>query len=252
MAPDPTEPNPRPARSLAAPAAVVGGTPPFPQAPGFALPLEGPGGQLAGRLLDARIVVVGGEIDDALANSVCSQLLVLDAASPGRIPGAPGRPGDTPGPPGDPGRDISLYINSPGGSVDAGFAIYDTMRSLESDVATVAMGLAASMGQFLLVAGTAGKRYALRHSQILMHQPLGRMSGVASDIVVHADHIAYLRRLMAERIALHTGQPEDRIVADFDRDRWFTAAEAQEYGMVDHVLDRRSQLPSGKTRAGVS
>ena len=206
-----------------------------PLVPGFASPAPVPGVHLAGKLLDARIVVVGGEIDDALANSVCSQLLVLDAL--------------------DPGKDISLYINSPGGSVDAGFAIYDTMRSLESDVATVAMGLAASMGQFLLVAGTAGKRYALRHSQILMHQPLGQMSGVASDIVVHADHIAYLRRLMAERIAFHTGQPEERVVADFDRDRWFTAAEAREYGMVDHVLDRRSQLPSAgasKTRAGVS
>src|SRR5579884_3245372 len=203
-----------------------------PLLPGFAAPAQAPGVHLAGRLLDARIVVVGGEIDDALANSVCSQLLVLDAL--------------------DPGRDISLYINSPGGSVDAGFAIYDTMRSLESDVATVAMGLAASMGQFLLVAGTAGKRYALRHSQILMHQPLGQMSGVASDIVVHADHIAYLRRLMAERIALHTGQPEARVVADFDRDRWFTAAEAQDYGMVDHVLDRRSQLLNRPARAGVS
>jgi len=222
VAPEPDDPRPRPPL-------------PGPPVPGFAAPLEVPGGQLAGRLLDARIVVVGGEIDDALANGVCSQLLVLDAL--------------------DPGRDISLYINSPGGSVDAGFAIYDTMRSLESDVATVAMGLAASMGQFLLVAGTAGKRYALRHSQILMHQPLGQMSGVASDIVVHADHIAYLRRLLAERIAFHTGQPQERVVADFDRDRWFTAAEAQEYGMVDHVLDRRAQLPSGgspKTRAGVS
>src|SRR5579884_2803002 len=124
-----------------------------PLLPGFAAPAPAPGVHL-----DARIVVVGGEIDDALANTVCSQLLVLDAL--------------------DPGRDISLYINSPGGSVDAGFAIYDTMRSLESDVATVAMGLAASMGQFLLVAGAAGKRYALRHSQILMHQPLGQMSGV--------------------------------------------------------------------------
>jgi ATP-dependent Clp protease, protease subunit len=203
-----------------------------PLVPGFAAPALAPGGQLAGRLLDARIVVVGGEIDDGLANTVCSQLLVLDAL--------------------DPGRDISLYINSPGGSVDAGFAIYDTMRSLESDVATVAMGLAASMGQFLLVAGTAGKRYALRHSQILMHQPLGQMSGVASDIVVHADHIAQLRRLMAERIAFHTGQPEERVVADFDRDRWFTATEAQRYGMVDHVLDRRSQLLNGAARAGVS
>jgi ATP-dependent Clp protease protease subunit len=195
-----------------------------PLVPGFAAPAVTPAVHLAGRLLDARIVVVGGEIDDALANTVCSQLLVLDAL--------------------DPDRDITLYINSPGGSVDAGFAIYDTMRSLDSDVATVAMGLAASMGQFLLVAGAAGKRYALRHSQILMHQPLGQMSGVASDILVHADHVAYLRRLMAERIAFHTGQPAERIVEDFDRDRWFTAEEAREYGMVDVVLDHRSQLPS--------
>jgi ATP-dependent Clp protease protease subunit len=206
MAPDPAEPTTRPG----------------PPVPGFAAPLDVPGVHLAGRLLDARIVVVGGAIDDALANAVCSQLLVLDAL--------------------DPGKDIALYINSPGGNVDAGFAIYDTMRSLDSDVATVAMGLAASMGQFLLVGGTAGKRFALRHSQILMHQPLGQMSGVASDIVVHADHIAYLRRLMAERIAFHTGQPEERVVADFDRDRWFTAEQALEYGMIDSVLDHRSQL----------
>ena len=198
-----------------------------PTEPSPAVPLDAPGTQLAGRLLDARIVVVGGEIDDALANTVCSQLLVLDAL--------------------DPTRDVSLYINSPGGAVDAGFAIYDTMRSLECDVVTVAMGLAASMGQFLLVAGTPGKRYALRHSQILMHQPLGQMSGVASDIVVHADHVAYLRRLMAERIAFHTGQPQERIVGDFDRDRWFTADEARDYGMVDVVLDHRSQLPSGRS-----
>lgn len=198
--------------------------------PGFAAPAIASGLHLAGRLLDARIVVIGGQIDDALANSVCSQLLVLEAQAPD--------------------EDITLYINSPGGSVDAGFAIYDTMRSLSCDVATVAMGLAASMGQFLLVAGTKGKRYALRHSQILMHQPLGQMSGVASDILVHADHVAYLRRLMAERIAFHTGQPEGRIVADFDRDRWFSAAEAMEYGMVDAVLDHRSQLPSaGSARA---
>jgi ATP-dependent Clp protease protease subunit len=218
MAPDPTEPTD--------PTLV----------PGFAVPLAAPAIHLAGRLLDARIVVVGGQIDDALANTVCSQLLVLDALETGKARGSGGVPRE----------DITLYINSPGGSVDAGFAIYDTMRSLDSDVATVAMGLAASMGQFLLVAGTVGKRYALRHSQILMHQPLGQMSGVASDILVHADHVAYLRRLMAERIAFHTGQPEERIVEDFDRDRWFTAAEAQEYGMVDVVLDHRSQLPSVK------
>jgi len=223
MAPEPTTP-----RSLAAHAAVVGGAPPIPPGPtpfipGFASPL-GSAAHLAERLLDARIVVVSGQIDDALATSVCSQLLVLEGL--------------------DRRRDISLYINSPGGSVDAGFAIYDTMQSLGCDVVTVAMGLAASMGQFLLVAGTPGKRFALRHSQILMHQPLGQMSGVASDILVHADHVAYLRRLMAERIAFHTGQSEERIVADFDRDRWFTAVEAQEYGMIDGVLDSQAQLRS--------
>ena len=211
MAPEPTEPRPIPA------------------VPGFAVPLDASGAGLAGRLLDARIVVVGGEIDDALANTVCSQLLVLDAL--------------------DPGRDISLYINSPGGSVDAGFAIYDTMRSLDSDVVTVAMGLAASMGQFLLVAGTAGKRYALRHSQILMHQPLGQMSGVASDIVVHADHIAYLRRLMAERIAFHTGQPVEKIEADSDRDRWFTADEAKDYGFIDQVISKAAEVTDSPTPA---
>ena len=218
MAPEPTEP-----------------TPTAPAIPGFAVPAAA-AAHLSERLLDSRIVVVGGQIDDALANTVCSQLLVLDAL--------------------DPGKDISLYLTSPGGSVDAGFAIYDTMRSLDSDVVTVAMGLAASMGQFLLVAGTPGKRFALRHSQILMHQPLGQMSGVASDILVHADHVAYLRRLMAERIAFHTGQPEERIVADFDRDRWFTAEEAEEYGMIDGVLDSRSQLRSlgaaGKSAARLS
>jgi ATP-dependent Clp protease protease subunit len=211
MASEPTEPSP-----------------PAPFIPGFASPLSS-AAHLSERLLDARIVVVGGQIDDALANFVCSQLLVLDAR--------------------DPGRDISLYINSPGGSVDAGFAIYDTMQSLDSDVVTVAMGLAASMGQFLLVAGTPGKRFALRHSQILMHQPLGQMSGVASDILVHADHVAYLRRLMAERIAFHTGQTEERIVADFDRDRWFTATEAVAYGMIDAVLDDRAQLRTLPARA---
>jgi ATP-dependent Clp protease protease subunit len=215
MAPEPTTPNT-----------------PAPFIPGFASPL-GSAAHLTERLLDARIVVVSGQIDDALATSVCSQLLVLEGL--------------------DRRRDISLYINSPGGSVDAGFAMYDTMQSLGCDVVTVAMGLAASMGQFLLVAGTPGKRFALRHSQILMHQPLGQMSGVASDILVHADHIAYLRRLMADRIAFHTGQSEERIVADFDRDRWFTAVEAQEYGMIDAVLDSQGQLRSlpPRTRTGL-
>jgi len=177
------------------------------------------------RLLQQRIIVLGQQVDDEIANRIVAQLLLLFAE--------------------DPDAEIRLYINSPGGSVMAGMAIYDTMQYIECDVATYAMGLAASMGQFLLVAGTAGKRYALRHSQILMHQPLGQMSGTASDILVHADHVAYLRRLMAERIAVHTGQTVERIVADFDRDRWFTAEEARQYGMVDVVLDHRSQLPSG-------
>src|SRR5256714_13454000 len=150
-----------------------------PLVPGLATPAAASAVQLAGRLLDARIVVVGGPIDDTLANTVCSQLLVLDAL--------------------DPGTDITLYVNSPGGSVDAGFAIYDTMRSLDSDVATVAMGLAASMGQFLLVAGTPGKRYPLRPSPILKHQPPGPKSGVARDNLLHAHPLAHPRRLMAER-----------------------------------------------------
>ncbi|MGH9038071.1 MAG: ClpP family protease [Acidimicrobiia bacterium] len=175
------------------------------------------------RLLEARIVMLGGEIDDRLAQQVCAQLLVLEADNP-----------DAP---------ITLYINSPGGSVDAGFAIYDTMRFLGCEVATVALGLAASMGQFLLCAGAPGRRYALRHARILMHQPHGALQGVASDIVLHADQFGRMRHLMAERISFHTGQPVARITADFDRDRWFTAEEALAYGMVDAVLESRAQFP---------
>jgi ATP-dependent Clp protease, protease subunit len=186
---------------------------------------------LSRRLLETRIVVLGGPVDDTTANLVCSQLLILEAD--------------------DPVADITLYINSPGGSVDAGFAIYDTMRFLGCEVATVAMGLAASMGQFLLCAGTPGKRYALRHSRILMHQPLGEVQGLATDLLVHAGQFAYLRRLMAERLAEHTGQSVERITADFDRDRWFTAEEALEYGMVDEVLEHRSQLPATPVRPRV-
>jgi ATP-dependent Clp protease, protease subunit len=186
---------------------------------------------LSRRLLETRIVVLGGAIDDTTANLVCSQLLILQAD--------------------DPVADITLYINSPGGSVDAGFAIYDTMRFLGCEVATVAMGLAASMGQFLLCAGTPGKRYALRHSRILMHQPLGQVQGLATDLLVHAGQFAYLRRLMAERLAEHTGQSVERITADFDRDRWFTAEQALEYGMVDELLEHRSQLPATPVRRRV-
>jgi ATP-dependent Clp protease protease subunit len=178
------------------------------------------------RLLEARIVMLGGEIDDRLAQQVCAQLLVLEADNPG----AP----------------VTLYINSPGGSVDAGFAIYDTMRLLDCEVATVALGLAASMAQFLLCAGAPGRRYALRHASILMHQPHGALQGVANDIVLHADQFARMRHLMAERLAFHTGQPVDRIISDFDRDNWFTAEEARAYGMVDTVLESRSQFPVPK------
>jgi ATP-dependent Clp protease protease subunit len=187
---------------------------------------------LSRRLLNTRIIVLGGPIDDAMANLVCSQLLILEAD--------------------DPLADITLYINSPGGSVDAGFAIYDTMRVLDCDVVTVAMGLAGSMAQFLLCAGARGKRYALRHSRILMHQPLGELSGVATDVIVHAGQFTYLRRLMAELLAEHTGQTVERITADFDRDRWFTAQEALAYGMVDEVLEHRSQLPSWTRRPAVT
>ena len=167
-------------------------------------------------MLSRRRVMLTGPVDDASANLVCSQLLVLEAES------------DDP---------VALYINSPGGSVDSGFAIYDTMQTLSCDVATVCVGLAASMGQFLLCAGTSGRRYAHRHSRILMHQPHGAVQGVATDIAIQAEQFAYMRRTMAERTAFHTGQPIERILEDFDRDKWFTAAEAFDYGLVDEVLD---------------
>ncbi|HVL93622.1 MAG TPA: ATP-dependent Clp protease proteolytic subunit [Acidimicrobiales bacterium] len=173
------------------------------------------------RLLKERIVFLGTQVDDQSANLICAQLLLL-AAEDGE-------------------RDVNLYINSPGGSVTAGLAIYDTMQYVPCDVATVCMGLAASMGQFLLCAGTPGKRYALPHSRILMHQPSGSMQGQATDIAIQAEQIIYLKRMMAERIAHHTGQPIERIEADSDRDRWFTAAEAKEYGFIDRVIERAAQ-----------
>ncbi len=173
------------------------------------------------RLLKERIVFLGTQVDDPSANLICAQLLLLAAE--------------------DPDRDISMYINSPGGSVTAGLAIYDTMQYVPCDVATVCMGLAASMGQFLLCAGAPGKRYALPHSRILMHQPSGAMQGHAADIAIQAEQIIYLKRMMAERIALHTGQPVERIEADSDRDRWFTAEEAKDYGFIDQVIQRAAQ-----------
>jgi len=172
------------------------------------------------RLLQERIVFLGTQVDQATANLVCAQLLLLEAE--------------------DPDSDISLYINSPGGSVTDGLAIYDTMQYVRCDVRTICVGLAASMGQFLLCAGAPGKRYALPHSRILMHQPSGQMQGQAADIAIQAEQIVYLKRMMAERIAFHTGQPVERILADSDRDRWFTAEEAREYGFIDQVIDRSS------------
>jgi ATP-dependent Clp protease protease subunit len=173
-------------------------------------------GQLGQRLLEQRIVVLGQEVTDEIANRICSELLLLTAD--------------------DSRRDISLYINSPGGSVSAGLAIYDVMQYVPNDVVTVGMGLAASMGQFLLCAGAAGKRYALPHARIMMHQPHGGIGGTAADIAIQAEQMRHSKRTLAQRIAFHTGQPVERIETDADRDRWFTAEEARQYGMVDHVV----------------
>jgi ATP-dependent Clp protease protease subunit len=170
------------------------------------------------QLLKERIIFLGTVVDQASANLICAQLLLLEAESAE--------------------RDVHLYINSPGGSVTDGLAIYDTMQFIRCDVSTICIGLAASMGQFLLCAGAPGKRFALPHSRVLMHQPSGQMQGQAADIAIQAEQIIYLKRMMAERIATHTGQPVERIEADSDRDRWFTAQEALDYGFIDRVIDR--------------
>jgi ATP-dependent Clp protease, protease subunit len=162
-------------------------------------------------------------VDDPIANQISAQLLLLAAE--------------------DPKRDIHLYINSPGGSVTAGMAIYDTMQLVECDVATFALGLAASMGQFLLSAGEPGKRYALPHARVLMHQPSAGVAGTASDIAIQAEQYRLTKREMAELIAQQTGQTVEQIERDSDRDRWFTAAQALEYGFVDQVLARAEQIP---------
>ena len=173
-------------------------------------------------LLANRIIFLGSEVRDENANAICAQLLLLNAE--------------------DPEKDIYLYINSPGGSVTAGMAIFDTMQWISNDVATVAMGLAASMGQFLLSAGTKGKRYALPHARIMMHQPSGGLGGTASDIKILAEQIIATKKEMAELIAEHTGQPVEQIEVDSDRDRWFTAQQALEYGFIDHVYERAAQI----------
>ncbi len=172
------------------------------------------------RLLKERIVFLGTQVDQNSANAICAQLLLLEAE--------------------DPSKDIALYINSPGGSVTDGLAIYDTMQYVSCDVATICVGMAASMGQFLLCAGAPGKRYALPHSRILMHQPSAQAQGQAADIAIQAEQIGYLKKMLAERIAMHTGQTVETITADSDRDRWFTAEEAKDYGFIDQVISRSS------------
>ena len=169
------------------------------------------------RLLRERIIFLGTQVDDEIANKLCAQILLLSAE--------------------DPTRDISLYINSPGGSVTAGMAIYDTMKYSPCDIATYGMGLAASMGQFLLSGGTKGKRFALPHARIMMHQPSAGVGGTAADIAIQAEQFAQTKREMAELIAAHTGQTFEQITKDSDRDRWFTAQQAKEYGIVDHAIE---------------
>jgi ATP-dependent Clp protease protease subunit len=181
--------------------------------------LDAQGFQIFNQLLSNRIVFLGTDVNDQIANQICAQLLYLEGQ--------------------DAEKDIWLYINSPGGSVTAGMAIYDTMNFIKPDVATICMGLAASMGQFLLCGGAAGKRYSLPHTRILMHQPLGGFQGQAADIAIQAQQMAFIKRLMAERIAEHTGQSVEQIQADSERDRWFTAEEAKDYGIIDRVISNR-------------
>src|ERR1700759_1856812 len=181
-------------------------------------PLAGPlDDQLTARLLQQRIIVLGTEVDDRIANRLCAELLLLSAE--------------------DPRSDISLYINSPGGSVSAGLAIYDTMRLIPNDVSTLAMGLAASMGQFLLCAGAAGKRFSLPHAQVLMHQGSAGFGGTAAGIEIYARQLERTGRTLMGLVAQHTGQPLERVEQDSLRDRWFDAEEAQAYGFIDHVVE---------------
>jgi ATP-dependent Clp protease protease subunit len=177
------------------------------------------------RLLKDRIIFLGSEVRDENANAICAQMLLLTAE--------------------DPVKDIFLYINSPGGSVTAGMAIYDTMQFVPNDVATVAMGLAASMGQFLLSSGAKGKRYALPHARVMMHQPSGGMGGTASDIKIQAELILHMKKQMAQLIAEQTGQTPETIERDSDRDRWFTAEQALDYGLVDKVVRSAGQVSGG-------
>jgi ATP-dependent Clp protease protease subunit len=183
-----------------------------------------PGDLLFQRLLRHRIIFLGQQVDDDIANRICAEMLLLSAE--------------------DPTSDISLYINSPGGSVYAGLAIYDVMQFVPNDVGTYAMGMAASMGQFLLTAGAKGKRYALPHATVLMHQPSGGIGGTATDIKIQAEQMLYVKKTLFQRTAFHTGQSIEQIEKDADRDRWYTAEEAKEYGFIDHVVRSATEVPS--------
>ncbi len=177
------------------------------------------------RLLRERIIWLGSEVRDDNANAICAQMMLLAAE--------------------DPNKDIYLYINSPGGSITAGMAIYDTMKFIQPDVATVAMGMAASMGQFLLSSGTKGKRYATPHARVMMHQPSGGIGGTATDVRINAQLIMHMKTVLAELIAEQTGKPVEQIHRDSDRDRWFTAPEALDYGFVDHVVAHAGSVAGG-------
>ena len=191
--------------------------------------MTGFGDMLDERVLRERIIWLEGEVRDENSNRIAKQLQVLAAE--------------------DPERDITLYINSPGGSVTAGMVIYDTMQLIPNDVATISMGLAASMGQFLLCAGAKGKRYATPNTRIMMHQPLGGIGGTASDIKIQAEQMLLLKKRLAQLIADHSGQDLATIEADSDRDRWFMPEEAKAYGLIDHVYTSAADAPASSKKS---
>lgn len=203
-------------------------TTPSPSASDLHIPAVGldsgsdPRSDIFTRLLKSRVIMLGTDVNDEIANQVCAQLLFLEVE--------------------DSKSDVWLYINSPGGSISAGMAIYDTMQFISCDVATVCLGLAASMGQFLLTSGAPGKRYTLPNARILMHQPLSGLRGQASDIAIQAEQLAFTKRRMAELTAQHSGQKVEQIQADSERDRWFTAEGARDYGLVDKVIIKRGEM----------
>lgn len=198
----------------------------IPEMAGEAQQASSLGDSVYNRLLKERIIWLGSEVRDENANIICAQMMLLAAE--------------------DPDKDIYLYINSPGGSVTAGMAIYDTMQYVQPDVVTVGMGMAASMGQFLLTAGAKGKRYITPHTRVLMHQPLGGAGGTATEIRINADLILKMKQELAEIIAENTGKSVEQIIEDSDRDNWFSAQEALEYGFVDHIIESQSSISAGQ------